>query len=321
MESICLTLVVLAGQSSKMRFVKQLMEVHFKNKYQKDIDIRLDDNPKTCVVMGAAEYSRTYTVPHEEDGAVNIISLSNKTHTRLGIRRVRRGIGPVFSEIIPKGKLIPKESFNTIKFPLRSRLTSINVYEHFGSDDNLDNNQVSRINNYVLDLKKDVPEEVLRTAELKMAVELSGEINLTAIVGDDEYPYTVQRVEPEFVDEIPRTASVIKTVKPQTISPYQREAEKAIRDAQKQVTELARSYRDGEPIDLDNIFISTPSEKVLLNLNTIARDLCQWTSELKQAGQANLLQTLIYAEKAIKDKLKTIRGGDYPFSKNPCSAN
>lgn len=308
-------LVVLAGQSSKMRFVKQMMEDHFKNKYEKDIEIRLDDNPKTCVVMGAAEYSRSYTVPHEEDGAVKIVSLSNKTHTRIGVARIRRGIGSVFSEIIPKGKLIPKESFNIIPFPLSSRVTSIKVYEHFGSGDNLDENQVSLIDNYVLDIKKDIKEEVFRTAKLKMAVELNGEIKLTAIVGDHEEPFTVKREKPEFVDEIPRTTSVIKTDKPQTISPYQREAEEAIQDAREQVTELARSYRDGEPIDLDNIFISTPSQKEILNLNTIAHDLCQWTSELKQTGQTDLLQTLRYAEKIIKDKLKTIRGENIPSPK------
>ena len=308
-------LIVLAGQSSKMRFVKQMMAARFKNKYQKDIEIRLDEHPKTCVVMGAAEYGRIFTVPHEEDGAVNIISLSNKTHTRIGITRVRRGVGRVFSEIIPKGKLIPAKSFNTIKFPLRSRITSIDVYEHFGSGDEVDDNQVSRIDNYVLDLKKDVPDETLREAELEMAIELNGEIKLTAIVGDDKHPFTVKREKPEFVDEIPRTTPIRNTVKPQTISPYQREAEEAIRDAQQRLMELEHNYRDGEPIDLDNVFTSTPSQKVLLNLNTIARDLCQWTSELKQAGQTDLLQTLTYAEKAIKDKLKTIRGEVIPSPK------
>ena len=307
-------LIVLAGQSSKMRFVKQMMAAHFKNKYQKDIDIRLDDNPKTCVVMGAAQYSLTHSLSDEKGGGVNIINLSNKTQTRLGIAR-RAGIRPVFGEIIPKGKLIPDESKGTTKLPLQAWLTPIKVLEHFGVGKSLDGNQVSPIGSYNLELPKDVPSEKLREAQLKMAVELSGEINLTAIVDDDEYPYTVHRDKPEFVDEIPRTASVIKTVKPQTISPYQREAEKAIRDARQRVIELARNYRDGEPIDLDNIFISTPNQKALLNLNTIARDLCQWTSELKQAGQANLLQTLIYAEKAIKDKLKTIRGETIPSPK------
>ena len=312
-------LVALAGQSSKMPFVKQMMEDHFKNKYKKDIEIRLDDNPKTCVVMGAAEYSRTYTVLLDDDGDFKIISLSNKTHTRLGITRLRRGIGPVFGEIIPKGKLIPDESYGLTKLPLKSWLTPIKVLEHFGSDDSLDENQVSPIGSYNLDLSKggkSIPDEALREAQLKMAVKVNGEIELTAMVGDDEHPYTVQRTQPEFVDAIPRTTSVINTVKPQTISPYQREAEEAIRDAQKQVTELARSYRNGEPIDLDNIFISTPSQKVLLNLNTIVRDLCQWTSELKQTGQTDLLQRLRYAEEAIKADLKTIRGENIPSPKS-----
>lgn len=315
--------VVLAGQSSKMECVKQMMTDHFKDKYQRDIEIRLDDNPKTCVVMGAAEYGRPITVPYEEEGVVKIKSLSNKTQTRIGIERIRRGKGSVFSEIISKGKIIPKESFNTIKFPLRSRQTSINVYEHFGTGDNLDENKSSRIDNYVLNIKKNASTEELREAKLKMAVQLNGEIELTAIVGDQKQPFTVKREKPEFVDEIPRTTPVIKTVKPQTtpaikpdksqtISPYQRKAEKAIQDALKWVEDIAHRYQEGEPVDFENTFPEKPSQKVLLLLNMITQDLCQWTNELKQTGQTDILQTVTFAEIAIKDKLKTIRGEDIP---------
>ena len=100
-------LVVLAGQSSKMQFVKDMLVDHFKSKYEKDIQICLDDNPKTCVVMGAAEFGRQSTAPYEEDGVVKPIVISDKTHTRIGVTRIRRGRGPVFSEIIPKEKSIP----------------------------------------------------------------------------------------------------------------------------------------------------------------------------------------------------------------------
>ena len=303
-------LVVLAGQSSKMPFVKRMMSEHFKNKYQKNIEIRLDDNPKTCVVMGAAEYSRRYTVPYVENEVLKI-NFPNKTHTRIGIKRIHRGGVAVFTEIIPKGALIPEESFNTIEFPLISQQATIDVCEHFGSGDTLDENQVSQIYNYVLNITEHIPEEVLRTAKLKMALELNGEIKLTAIVGDHEEPFIVKREEPEFVYEIPRTTPIINTVTPQTISPYQRETEAALQDARQRVMKLARNYRGGEPINLDNIFPSTPIQK----LNSIARDLCEWTSELKQSGQTDLLQTLRHAEKGIKDELKTIRGEDIPSPK------
>jgi len=307
-------LVVLAGQSSRMRFVKEMMVDHFKNKYEKDIKIHLDDNPKRCVVMGAAEFVRPNTVPYVEDGDVEIVNLSDKTHTRIGIERISRSRGKdsFFSEIIPKGKLIPKESFDTIKFPLRDRLISIHVYEHFGSGDDLNENQASKIDNYVLNLKKDIEEEALRAAELEMAVELNGEIKLTAIVGEHEYPFTVKRKKPAFMYEIPGTPFVIEMLEQQSTSPYQQKVEEVIRDAQQRAMELARNYRDGEPIDLDNIFISTPSQKVLLNLNTIARDLCQLANELKQDGQTDIFQTLKYAETAIKGELKTIRGAAIP---------
>ena len=156
---------------------------------------------------------------------------------------------------------------------------------------------------------------MLRMAELKMAVELNGEIELTAIVGDHEEPFTVKRETPAFVKEIPRTTLVIEMLEQQPTSPYQQEVEEVIRDAQQRVMELERNYRNGQPIDLDNVFPSTQSQKALLNLNTIARDLCQWTNELKQTRETDLLNTLTYAEKTIKDKLKTIRQGNSPSPK------
>lgn len=311
-------LIVFAGQSSKIRFVKEIMAAHFKGKYSEDIEIRLDEHPKTCVVMGAAQYSLTYSLSDKEGGGVQIINLSNKTHTRLGIAR-RAGIRPIFGEIIPKGKLIPDESYGLTKLPLRTWMTPINVLEHFGSDDSLDENQVSSIHTYNLDLSKsgkDISAEELGKAQLKMAVKVNGEIELTAIVGDDKHLFKVKKEKPEFVDEIPQTTSVIAMLEQQPTSPYQREAEKAIQDAQQRVRELARSYRDGEPIDLDNIFISTQIQKELLNLNTIVHDLGQWANELKQDGQTDLLQTLRHAERAIKDKLKAIRGEDVPVPKS-----
>ncbi len=314
--------IVLAGQSSKMRFVKQMMENHFKNKYQEDIKIHLDENPKTCVVMGAAEYSMSYTVPIL-GGDVNIISLSNKTHTRFGITRLKLGIGNVFGEIIPKGKLIPDESYGTTELPLKSMLVPIKVLEHFGSDDSLDKDKVSPINTFNLELPEDVDIEKLRSTKLKMDVKLNGEIELTAIVGKDRYPFTVQREIPEFVDDInsknsvmkiekPQTTSVIKPDKPQTVSPYQQEAEKAIQDARKRVEDIAHRYQEGEPVDFENTFPEKPSQKVILLLNMITQDLCQWTNELKQTRQTDILQTVTFSEMAIKNKLKTIRGEDIP---------
>ena len=65
-----------------------------------------------------------------------IVNLSNRTLSRLGIAR-RAGIKPVFGEIIPKGKLIPDESVETIKFRLDSRTPYVDVLEHFGLDNDL----------------------------------------------------------------------------------------------------------------------------------------------------------------------------------------
>lgn len=94
---------------------------------------------------------------------------------------------------------------------------------------------------------------------------------------------------------------------------YQQQAEAAVRDAREQVDELARAYRDGEPITFIDIEVPTPSQKVHL----IARYLHQWRSELTQSTQAdpNFVRTLTSVEEVVKDQLKAIRG-EVPPSPN-----
>ena len=189
--------VILAGQSSKMQLVKNLMAAHFRDKYQTDIEIHLDEHPKTCVVTGAAQYGLTRSV--SEEVGVYVVELANKTLSRLGIARTRLG-KPVFGEIIPKGKLIPEESFNITNFRLQDRTPFVEIYEHFGADDDIQN--ASPIAGYILKLPKNVSDQALRETRLKMAVKTNGEIELTALVGGDEYTFTVKKQKPEFVDNI-----------------------------------------------------------------------------------------------------------------------
>ena len=190
--------VVLAGQSSKMRLVKNLMTAHFRQKHQKDIEIHLDEHPKTCVVMGAAQYGLTRSLPAEE-GGLQVVQLANKTLSRFGITRQKLG-KPVFGEIIPKGKLIPEESVSTTNCRFQSRTPFIEVHEHFGADDDIQ--KTSLIAGYTLNLPRNVSDQALREARLNMAVKPNGEIELTALVGGDEYKFTVKKQRPEFVDNI-----------------------------------------------------------------------------------------------------------------------
>ena len=99
---------------------------------------------------------------------------------------------------------------------------------------------------------------------------------------------------------------------------YQREATQIVRSAQERVVELARTYRDGGPIDLDDIEVPTPSQKVLLFLNSMGRDLSEWITKLEQTREANhnLIDTLKYREKDITDKLKELRGDSPPIPKS-----
>ncbi len=192
-------IVILAGQSSKMRAVKQMMHAHFQNKYGKSVDVQLGDPPKECVVLGAAEYGRHHIVPDDDGDWINYADLSNITHSRLGIVKIR-GRQPIFSEIIPKGKRIPNNSRNTVDFPLRSQETYIDVHEHFGTDDDLANS--SQVASYTLTLPENVTKEELQKARLEMSVKVDGEIELIALVGGEKYDSTVKKKKPPFVDKI-----------------------------------------------------------------------------------------------------------------------
>ena len=110
-------------------------------------------------------------------------------------------------------------------------------------------------------------------------------------------------VEPE-----PETDSIID---------YQPEVALFIEDAQDRLEELSHAYTNGEPIDLGEIENPSPSQKAILLLNSLARDLHLWKTELEQSGQAdsNLIDTLTYRETDIRDKLNEIRGESTPTPK------
>ena len=86
--------------------------------------------------------------------------------------------------------------------------------------------------------------------------------------------------------------------------------EAIIQEAQAKVESLAQVYENGEPIDIIEIDDPTPSEKALMILNRIACTIEDWANELEQSGTVNpdLIQTLGFANQAIKDKLTAVRG-------------
>ena len=93
------------------------------------------------------------------------------------------------------------------------------------------------------------------------------------------------------------------------------DVEAIIQEAQGEVESLAQVYENGEPIDFIDIKDPTPSQKVLLILNWIARTIEDWENELEQSGTVNpdLIQTLGFANQDIKDKLKKVRGPAPPL--------
>ena len=102
----------------------------------------------------------------------------------------------------------------------------------------------------------------------------------------------------------------LTTTGPGTVPDTTIDVEAIIQEAQTQVESLAQVYENGEPIDFIEIDNPTPSQKALTILNWIARTIKKWKNELEQSGTGNpdLIQTLDFANQAIKDKLKEIRG-------------
>ncbi len=187
--------IVLAGQSSKMPLLKTLMSSHLQKKYNKNIPINLAEHLKERVVIGAVHYAYSQKAP----GTKFKIDLVHRTRSRLGILK-RYGTKTIFQELIPRGRIIPDESSITIDFPLNSKEVAIEVREHFGKDNNL--TETSKVGCYTPDIPDEVSEELLREASLKMAVEEKGQIKVVALVAGGKYRATVERDEPEFVEEI-----------------------------------------------------------------------------------------------------------------------
>ena len=187
-------IVILAGQSSKMPVVKEMMTTHFQKKYPTDnVDIQLSESPKECVAKGAAQYGMTHSSPSEVWFEIRNF---RKTHSSIGIMQYD-GRKQVFKEIIPKGRLIPDESLGRTNIPLRTGETYIDVRERFGTGD-----KFSPIDDYILTLPENIPRKALRNACMKMAVKKNGEIKMVALVDGREYESIVKKKEPEFVSEI-----------------------------------------------------------------------------------------------------------------------
>ena len=188
-------IVVLAGQSSKMPLLERMMAAYLQKRYNKPISINRVEDLKACVVIGTAQYGLTKSLP----GVKFQIKLVDKTHSRLGIVR-QSVINTIFEEIIPSGKLIPKESSGTTDFPLSSKMVTIAVHEHFGKDNDLEN--TSQIGSYALTLPDAISEQALGEARLKMGVNENNDIQVIVIVDGKEYKSTVKKIRPAFVSEI-----------------------------------------------------------------------------------------------------------------------
>lgn len=99
---------------------------------------------------------------------------------------------------------------------------------------------------------------------------------------------------------------------------YSFEVEKAVQSVKKQVLEIAKAYENGEPIELVGIDSPTPSQKVLMILNSMAYGLGEWKTEIERStiADSEFVNILANAEDDIKDRLKRIRS-ESPISPIP----
>lgn len=118
----------------------------------------------------------------------------------------------------------------------------------------------------------------------------------------------IQEIQESTVEE------VIEPIEEPVSIDYQQEVEKEIRKAEQKVLELQDTYQDGQSIILDDIETVTQRQKILISLNWMEHSLREWIGELEGSGSANddLIQTLKYANRDVRDKLKEIRGDEYP---------
>ncbi|RKU37647.1 hypothetical protein C6495_01515 [Candidatus Poribacteria bacterium] len=95
---------------------------------------------------------------------------------------------------------------------------------------------------------------------------------------------------------------------------FQTKAEAVVWKTREQVAAKARAYREGQPIELGELETPTPSQKILVFLNTLAHDIGKWKTEVGQSGKANseLVDVLTYRKADIIAKLKAIRGESPP---------
>ena len=90
---------------------------------------------------------------------------------------------------------------------------------------------------------------------------------------------------------------------------YPLEVEKVVQSAKNRVLKIAKAYENGEPIELTGVDSLTPSQKVLIILNSMAYDLGEWKTKIEQSATVNseFVGILTNAESDIKDRLKRIR--------------
>ena len=156
-------------------------------------------------------------------------------------------------------------------------------------------------------------EKVLQTAKKQVIIEPSQPGPKSAITKPEQ-----PEEAGELTDEVIKPYIEVSHVLEQPTTDFQKEAETAVQQTNERGRKLAHAYKNGEAIDFVNIENPTPNQNVLMILNLIGTTIRAWKNELEQHGgtDRNLIDTITYSEKDIKEKLKAIRGDSTPVSKS-----
>ena len=177
--------IVLAGRSSKMPLVEELMKKEFGESeiiYAKEL--------KECVAKGACQYGITQIF----SGGVSfqIGDFANKTHSRFGIETLDEYNQLRFREIIGKRLKIPEQSMGRINERLK-RKTVIPVVEHLGIDNALSSEEIETVDVYTAKFPPEITDEDLRNGSIEMRMDKDESIKVIAKVKDKEFPFSSKR--------------------------------------------------------------------------------------------------------------------------------
>ncbi|GEM_PF-4542532 len=181
--------VLLAGKSSKIPFVKEMMAAVFGEE-----KIVNPHELKECVSAGACRLGQFHLFPGG-NLELHIENFANRTPSRFGILVMTTTLESIFLEFINRFERIPcKRTHDSREVALRRGTNVFSVWENFGLRDYMENNpELEMVDEHVLNIDENISDEELRNAKLSMEIRKDESIVLTAEIAGKEHPFQSKR--------------------------------------------------------------------------------------------------------------------------------